>query len=140
MKKKGLLKFICFPSSHLVKMPTFFITVSKSYIWHTYLNDYSHEREEKKKLMGNDWHVPRYRGTPARKQVIVISKCYQHQCHSEMYLLFVKKPGWNCGKVSWISSITLWCGRNLAVPVRRLNCFHEEIKKSSPNCWLSPCT
>lgn len=50
MKNKGLLKFICFPSSHLVKMPNFFITVSKSYIWHTYLNDYSHKKEEKETL------------------------------------------------------------------------------------------
>lgn len=85
-------------------------------------------KRRKEKLTDNDWHVARDRGETARKQVIVFSKCYQHQCHSEMYLLFVREPV-ETGKVSWISSLILGCARNLAVPVRRLNGFHEEIKK-----------
>lgn len=148
MKKEGPLKSIYFHSSHVVKMPQFFITLSQSYIWHTYLM-ITGIKKKKKQILANDGHVPRYRWKPVKvcqitqntnKQVLIVSKCYQHQHCSEIYLLFAKKPGWCliCPKVSWIGSLSL--GRNLAVPVRRLNCFYEEIKKWSPNCLLSPCT
>lgn len=147
MKKEGPLKFIYFLSSYLMKMPKFFITLSQSYIWHIYLTITGMKKKKKKFLLMMACTKIQTKACKklsdypkTRKQVLIISKCYQHQHCSEIYLLFVKKPGWRliCPKVSWISSLSL--GRNLAVLVRRLNCFYEEIKKWSPNCLLSPCT